>query len=249
MEFGENARNNGEKKVQYSTFPSEETALFSSFFLLLDFFCQNCALLYKSFTHQLLDFFETEQICQSVIKSFLFLNFRLIDVHGINMKAFKKNTCDGPHSCTFWWCDLSEEWWQGDRWTSPRSHGYVPGKVGLLCPREGRGICCIANWWSLVNCRVGRKLELTNQTGLFQRSWQLQYTANLTVANITDGIISLRTNSPFSWQWSENTLTSLLQGYKWLLLLNFFTFISINTCRYWSLVLVMSKGRCFIFAE
>lgn len=59
-----------------------------------------------------------------------------------------------------------EEWSQRDRWTSPGSRGYVPGKVGLLCPREGRGICCIANWWSLVNCRVGRKLELTNQTGL-----------------------------------------------------------------------------------
>lgn len=90
----------------------------------------------------------------------------------------------------FWWYGLSEEWRQGDRWTSPRSHGYVPGKVGLLCPREGRGICCIANWWSLVNCRVGRKLELTNQTGLFQRSWQLQYTANQTFANITYGVIS-----------------------------------------------------------
>lgn len=152
--------------------------------------------------------FDTEQICQSVIKSFLFLNFCPISVYGINMKAFEKNTCDGPHSCTFWWCDLSEEWWQGDRWTSPRSHGYVPGKVGLLCPREGRGICCIANWWSLVNCRVGRKLELTNQTGLFQRSWQLQYTANLTFANITNGVISLRTNSPFSRQSSENTVTS-----------------------------------------
>lgn len=100
---------------------------------------------------------------------------------------------------------LSEEWQQGGRWSSPRSHGYVPGKVGLLCPREGRGICCIANWWSLVNCRVGRKLELTNQTGLFQRSWQLQYTANLT--NITGGVISLKTNSPLSWQSSENTVT------------------------------------------
>lgn len=152
--------------------------------------------------------FDTEQICQGVFKSFLFLNFCLIGVHRIILKAFEKNTCDGPHSCTFWWCDLSEEWWQGDRWTSPRSHGYVPGKVGLLCPREGRGICCIANWWSLVNCRVGRKLELTNQTGLFQRSWQLQYTANLTFANITDGVISLRTNSPFSRQSSENTVTS-----------------------------------------
>lgn len=26
------------------------------------------------------------------------------------------------------------------------SSGYVPGKVGLLCPREVKGICCIANW-------------------------------------------------------------------------------------------------------
>lgn len=81
---------------------------------------------------------------------------------------------------------VEEEWRQRDRWTSPGSRGYVPGKVGLLCPREGRGICCIANWWSLVNCRVGRKLELTNQTGLFQRSWQVEYFLKFT--NITDGV-------------------------------------------------------------
>lgn len=69
---------------------------------------------------------------------------------------------------------FKEEWRQRDRWTSSGDRGYVPGKVGLLCPREGKGICCIANWWSLVNCRVGRKLELNNQSGLFQRSWRLQ---------------------------------------------------------------------------
>lgn len=108
---------------------------------------------------------------------------------------------------------FEEEWRQRDGWTSPGSRGYVPGKVGLLCPREGRGICCIANWWSLVNCRVGRKLELTNQTGLFQRSWQLQYRANLKFRNITDGVsvkrfISFREHAGFSRQSSENTVTS-----------------------------------------
>lgn len=45
---------------------------------------------------------------------------------------------------------------QRERQTSLGSSGYVPGKVGLLCPREVKGICCIANWWSLVNCG-GRK--------------------------------------------------------------------------------------------
>lgn len=152
----------------------------------------------------------TGKVC--AIQVLLFLYFHLI------VQVDKKTTCDSLHAernetetdlsvvtWVFWWCDLNEGWRQGDRRTSPRSHGYVPGKVGLLCPREGRGICCIANWWSLVNCRVGRKLELTNQTGLFQRSWQLQYTANLTFANITDGGgISLRTNSPFLWQSFEN---------------------------------------------
>lgn len=35
---------------------------------------------------------------------------------------------------------------QRERQTSLGSSGYVPGKVGLLCPREVKGICCIANW-------------------------------------------------------------------------------------------------------
>lgn len=109
---------------------------------------------------------------------------------------------------------FEEEWRQRDRWTSPGSRGYVPGKVGLLCPREGRGICCIANWWSLVNCRVGRKLELTNQSGLFQRIWHLQYRANLKFTNITDHVsvkrfISFRKHAGFSWQSSENIVTFL----------------------------------------
>lgn len=30
--------------------------------------------------------------------------------------------------------------------------GYVPGKAGVVCPRGVKGVCCIANWWSLVNC-------------------------------------------------------------------------------------------------
>lgn len=30
--------------------------------------------------------------------------------------------------------------------------GYVPGKAGLVCPRGGKGVCCMASWWSLVNC-------------------------------------------------------------------------------------------------
>jgi hypothetical protein len=30
--------------------------------------------------------------------------------------------------------------------------GYVPGKAGVVCPRGLKGVCCIANWWSLVNC-------------------------------------------------------------------------------------------------
>ncbi len=48
---------------------------------------------------------------------------------------------------------------QRERQTSLGSSGYVPGKVGLLCPREVRGICCIANWWSLVNCGAGREVR------------------------------------------------------------------------------------------
>ena len=36
--------------------------------------------------------------------------------------------------------------------------GYVPGKAGVVCPRGVKGVCCIANWWSLVNCwRVWRE--------------------------------------------------------------------------------------------
>lgn len=30
--------------------------------------------------------------------------------------------------------------------------GYVPGKAGVVCPRGVKGVCCIANWWSLLNC-------------------------------------------------------------------------------------------------
>lgn len=33
-----------------------------------------------------------------------------------------------------------------------RVGGYVPGKAGVVCPRGLKGVCCIANWWSLVNC-------------------------------------------------------------------------------------------------
>lgn len=33
-----------------------------------------------------------------------------------------------------------------------RAAGYVPGKAGLVCPRGGKGVCCMASWWSLVNC-------------------------------------------------------------------------------------------------
>lgn len=33
-----------------------------------------------------------------------------------------------------------------------RVGGYVPGKAGVVCPRGVKGGCCIANWWSLLNC-------------------------------------------------------------------------------------------------
>lgn len=33
-----------------------------------------------------------------------------------------------------------------------RVGGYVPGKAGVVCPRGVKGVCCIANWWSLLNC-------------------------------------------------------------------------------------------------
>lgn len=192
------------KYLSFFKFPSQRTVLFQHF-LMLDWICR-ASVHYKNVIRML----GTSKFC--VIKVLLFLHFHLIvdlekKPNTYNSLYTERNETETDLSVVtrvFWWCDLTEGWRQGDRRTSPRSHRYVPGKVGLLCPREGRGICCIANWWSLVNCRVGRKLELTNQTGLIQRSWQLQYTANLTFANITDGGIFLRTNSPFLWQSSEN---------------------------------------------
>lgn len=38
-----------------------------------------------------------------------------------------------------------------------RVGGYVPGKAGVVCPRGVKGVCCIANWWSLLNCWGGEE--------------------------------------------------------------------------------------------
>ncbi len=49
--------------------------------------------------------------------------------------------------------------------------GYVPGKAGVVCPRGVKGVCCIANWWSLVNCWRVRRESRTKRL-LLHRSHQ-----------------------------------------------------------------------------
>lgn len=43
----------------------------------------------------------------------------------------------------------------GEKRGGEKGAGYVPGKAGVVCPRGGKGDCCMANWWSLVKSGCG----------------------------------------------------------------------------------------------
>ena len=57
--------------------------------------------------------------------------------------------------------------------TAEGSRGYVPGKAGVVCPRGVKGVCCIANWWSLVNCWRVRRESKTKRL-LLHRSQEMK---------------------------------------------------------------------------